>query len=275
MVNILVLPVLEITVVGVLSGLVGVFAVLNRRVFFSESITHGTFPGAVLGVVVGNTFFELGHHGLSLTLMIGALAMCVPLSWLMHRLAIVPGISAQSAAGTVLTLGFALGYFLSTWFKPLPLKIENFLAGSLLNANLMDLGVASAVLSGAVLVVAVHGKFLIFHCFDPGGFRAAGHRSARAESMILSLICLTSVAVIPAVGTILSIALLVAPAAGLLPLCASARMLLITAPLAGAGIGVSGLALAVVMDLSAGGTIAVIAGIFYLFCLLLAKRQRN
>ena len=49
------LPLVEICIVGALAGLVGVFAVLKRRVFFAESVTHGTFPGAVLGVVVGSS----------------------------------------------------------------------------------------------------------------------------------------------------------------------------------------------------------------------------
>ena len=50
------LPLFEIIVVGALCGLSGVFGVLRRRVFFAESITHSTFPGAVLGVVIAGMF---------------------------------------------------------------------------------------------------------------------------------------------------------------------------------------------------------------------------
>ena len=112
------LPLVEICIVGALAGLVGVFAVLKRRVFFAESVTHGTFPGAVLGVVVGSSLSQGDHHVLSLWLFAGAFALCVPLAGVMYALARIPGQSSQAAAGVVLTVGFALGYFLNTWFAP-------------------------------------------------------------------------------------------------------------------------------------------------------------
>ncbi|MCF4005988.1 metal ABC transporter permease [Corynebacterium uropygiale] len=274
MLHTLSLPLAEIILVGALSGLIGVLAILDRRVFFTESMTHGTFPGAVLGVVVGSTYLGLDHQGLSLLLMVGAFVACLPLSWLMHQLAKVPGVSPQSAAGIILTLGFALGYFLSRWFKPLPLRIENFLAGSLLNSNATDVAAAAVVFLLALAAVALRGRHLIFHCFDPVGYRAAGHSPGWAEAIILALVCCGSVAVIPAVGTILSIAMLVAPAAGVLPWCRSTRTLFIAAPLAGVLIGVGGLAVAVWGNLSAGGTIAIAAGLFYVLSLGLAALRR-
>ena len=147
------LPLVEICIVGALAGLVGVFAVLKRRVFFAESVTHGTFPGAVLGVVVGSSLSQGDHHVLSLWLFAGAFALCVPLAGVMYALARIPGQSSQAAAGVVLTVGFALGYFLNTWFAPLPLKIEGFLAGSVLNVNVLDVSVAFAVLAVVMVIV--------------------------------------------------------------------------------------------------------------------------
>lgn len=276
LVHTLSLPLLEIILVGALSGIIGVLAILDRRVFFTESMTHGTFPGAVLGVVIGSTYLGLDQQGLSFFLMVGAFLMCLPLSWLMHQLATVPGVSPQSAAGIILTLGFALGYFLSRWFKPLPLRIENFLAGSLLNSNATDVAAAAIVLALALAAVVLRGRHLIFHCFDPVGYRAAGHSPAKAEAMILALVCFGSVAVIPAVGTILSIAMLVAPAAGVLPWCRSTRTLFLAAPIAGMIIGIVGMGIAVWGNLSAGGTIAITAGLFYVISLgLAAVRGRH
>ena len=53
MVGILTLPIAEVVAVGVLLGIVGALAIVGKRVFFSESLSHGTFPGAVLGVEIG------------------------------------------------------------------------------------------------------------------------------------------------------------------------------------------------------------------------------
>ena len=277
--NVLALPIVEVIIIGALAGLVGVYAVLNNKVFFTESITHGTFPGAVIGVVLG-AHFGLDHAGLSLMLFAGATAACVPLSWLMFVLARKSTMSPQSAAGVVLTLGFALGYFLNKWFAPLPLKIEGFLAGSVLNIHRTDVLAAAIVFAISLAITARWGNTLIFYAFDRSGFQALNSKhaiiagrsiapAALAEIAMLTMITSTIVVLIPAVGTILAIALVAAPAAGLAPRMNSPQALMIAAPIAGVIIGLAGLAVAIVFNLSAGGTIALAAGAFYLGCRLL------
>lgn len=274
--QILRLPLLEAILVGALGGLVGCLAVLHQRIFFTESVTHATFPGAVLGVVcavplaAGLSTMQR-HMVLSLCLFAGAALMCIPMAWLMHRLARIPGQSSQAAAGIVLTLGFALGYFLLKWFQPLPLRIESFLTGSIVSVRPADVVAAAVVLLVAVVVVLAVGNKLVFYAFDGSGFRAAGLSGARAEGIILILIVATIVVLIPAVGTILPVALVAAPAAGLTPLVKSWRTLFVVAPLAGVGIALLGVVVSVLFELSAGGMIAVMAGLFYLVMMLVQR----
>ena len=249
--SLLLYPALHVTIIGALGGLVGAFAYLDRRIFFAESVTHGTFPGAVLGVVIAAAL-GLGHSGMSAVLYVGAFLGTIPLVALMRWLATIPGISSQGAAGIVLTAGFASGYFLATWFKPLPLAVNSFLTGSVMTVSPSDVAWAGGVLVVALLVVTLGGRHLIAHCFDPAN-PAAASRAGRHELVILGLIL-----AIPAVGTILSIALIAAPAAALAPLVRSSRAFLIGCPLLGALLGISGLAIAVPARLSAGGTIALL-----------------
>ena len=83
------------------------------------------------------------------------------------------------------------------------------------------------------------------------------------EYVVLGAATATMVVLVPAVGTILSLALLVAPAAGLRCWVASPGHLLAGSALVGVVLATGGLAAAVIFDLSAGGTIAVLAGVFY------------
>ena len=249
--NLLLYPVLHVTIIGALGGLVGAFAYLDRRIFFAESVTHGTFPGAVLGVVIAAAF-GLGHSGMSASLYVGAFLGTIPLVALMRWLARIPGVSSQGAAGIVLTAGFASGYFLATWFKPLPLAVNSFLTGSVMTVSPADVAWAGGVLVVALLVVTLGGRHLIAHCFD------AAARAGRHELVILGLILASVTVAIPAVGTILSIALIAAPAAALAPLVRSSRAFLVGCPLLGAFLGIVGLAIAVPARLSAGGTIALL-----------------
>jgi len=139
--GVLTLPFFEAIAVGCLSGLVGTLMVLGNRVFFAESLSHGTFPGAVLGVVVANA---LGAN-LSDGLMLGSVAVCIPLAIFMHYLGKVHGVSSTAAAGTTLTLGFAMGILLLRWFQPLPLHVDSFLVGSLTTVNHRDVAVAAGL----------------------------------------------------------------------------------------------------------------------------------
>jgi hypothetical protein len=254
--SLLIVPALHVTLIGALSGLVGAFAYLDRRIFFAESVTHGTFPGAVLGVVVAASL-GLGHSGMSASLYVGAFLGTIPLVALMRYLASIPGISSQGAAGIVLTAGFAAGYFLATWFKPLPLAVSSFLTGSVMTVSPADVWWAGAVLLLAAVLVAVGHRQLLAHCFDPAEPGAA-RGAARNERIILGLILAAVTVAIPAVGTILSIALIAAPAAALAPSARSARSFLIGCPLLGAALGLAGLGIAVPARLSAGGTIALL-----------------
>ena len=114
-------------------------ALVHRRIFFTESLTHSTFPGAVAGVVVAAALSRslagqrADYDLLTAALFVGAVLMCLPMIALMRWLSTIPGLTSQSAAGIVLTFGFALGYFLAKWFAPLPLKVDGFLTGSILN----------------------------------------------------------------------------------------------------------------------------------------------
>ena len=76
--SILILPIIELILVGALAGVVGVLAVLGKQVFFAEAITHATFPGAVVGVVIAAAL-GLSHSWISVFLFIGAFLMCIPI----------------------------------------------------------------------------------------------------------------------------------------------------------------------------------------------------
>ena len=49
----LVLAALELTLLGLLSGLAGTLIVLRRRSFFAVALSHATFPGGVLFAILG------------------------------------------------------------------------------------------------------------------------------------------------------------------------------------------------------------------------------
>ncbi|MGK2348953.1 metal ABC transporter permease [Actinomyces sp. W5033] len=263
------LPVVVAVLVGLLAGTVGAIALIERRIFLAESLTHSTFPGAVAGVVTAAWLVpalwggRAGYAALSVSVLIGAALMCLPMLALARWIQSVPGVSAQAAAGAVLSIGFALGYLLGTWFAPLPLKVDGFLAGSLLNVKVTDVWTAGLCLAVTVLLLLTVGPRLSFHAFDPVGHRASGLSTRAAEATVMGLVCVAIVVLVPALGTILPIALIAAPAAAVVPWVRSVRALVIGSALVGAGCALAGLGVAVAGELSAGGCIGVLCALVW------------
>lgn len=261
--QIIALPIVEAIAVGALCGFVGSLALLNQRIFFTESITHAAFPGAVIGVVV-TSVYTIDQNVLSIGLFIGAALACIVLSFMMHVLSKLKGISSQASAGITLTVGFASGYFLNKWFAPLPLRIEGFLTGSLLNCTPADVIFAIIAFALALGLWSFNSANLIHCSFDSTNYKALGGRSGLMQGIVLALIIITVSVIIPAVGTVVSVSLIAAPAAALKSRMRSINKFVFACVLSSIFIALLGLALAVILRLSAGGTIAICAGFFYL-----------
>ncbi|WP_166876847.1 metal ABC transporter permease [Salinibacterium sp. ZJ450] len=249
------LALIEAVLVGALSGLVGVLVVVRRRAFFATALTHSTFPGAVAAVVLG------------VAPALGAAVFSLALVGVMTALASIRRLGGQVASGLVLTSGFALGALLQALNPNLPIQIESFLVGSILTVNPADIWLTAAMLAIAVIVIAAFGKELLFSSFDGAAYRAAGYRMWLPELLSLVLIAGTVVVAMPAVGSILAIALIVGPAASARLWAPSIASMTVAAPLIGAATAVAGVLASTALGISAGGTISLIAAIVFVITL--------
>ncbi|WP_157000880.1 metal ABC transporter permease [Agromyces laixinhei] len=246
-------------VIGAGAGLVGSLVVVRRRTFFAQALTHGTYPGAVAAAALG------------VSVPVGAAVASVVLVAVMSGIARVRRQGAQVAAGIVLTGGFAAGVLLQALIPGLPVRAESLLMGSILTATTGDILLAACVVVVAVVCVSVFGKELAFSTFDPNGFRAAGYREWPIELLVLGLTTASVVSSLPAVGAILAIALIAAPAAAARLVVRSFRGLLFAAPVIGAAAGVLGVIASRLFAIAAGPAIALAATGFFLLALGISK----
>lgn len=247
----------EVVIVGVLCGLVGVHVVLRRLAFFTMAMTHATFPGVVLAAVLGLNLY-LGSAAFGLLVV-------VAVAWLSSR----PGADGSTVVGVVLSAGFALGVVLLSAQPGFTRDLSAFLVGSVLTVSAGDLLVGAVVTAVVALVLAALSKELLLGAFDRGGLVSLGYPAGLLEIALLVLIELTIVTAVPAVGTILAVALIVAPAATARLWCD--RVTTMTAMSVGlaVGSGVVGLAISQVVDVAAGAAIVLVAcaafGVSWLF----------
>ena len=256
------LAALEITLLGLLSGIAGSLIVVRRRSFFAVALSHATFPGGVI-------FAVLGYN-----LLLGQALFALLLVLLMTALSRVPGQGRQVASGVVLALGFALGTLLTSLNPGLGVPVEALLVGSPLSVSAADIVVTAAVLALSLLVVALFARRILFHTFDPAGFAAAGFRAWPVELAVVGLIAAAVVVAMPAVGAILGVAILIAPAAAARLLAPRIAWVPPLAALLGVVSGLAGLWASRQFDLAAGGSIGLATTLVFMAALLWRRVSR-
>ena len=252
---------LEAVMVGGLCGVVGVHVLLRRLPFFTMALGHATFPGVVLAALLGVNLF------LGATLFGAVVVLVVALLGARER------VDETSAIGVTLSGAFALGVLLLSAQAGFSRDLAAFLVGSIVTVQHGDL-VTTAVAGAAVLgVLAVLHKELVFGAFDRGGLAALGYPVLALDVTLLLLVEVTLVTSIPAVGTILAVALIVAPAAAARLWTERLGTTMAVAAAIGVASGVVGLAISQHWRVAAGAAIVLVAATLFTVSLLVAPRH--
>ncbi len=251
----------EACLVGALCGVVGVHVLLRKLPFFTLALSHATLPGVVLASTLGLSLYAGG--------LAGAAALVLAVVGSARRL------DAATATGVALSGAFAGGVLLQSARPSASQELTAFLVGDVLTVSAGDLLVTAAVGVTVIAVLAALHKDLVFTVFDPTGAAAAGYPLTRVELVVLAVIGLTVVTSIPAVGTILVVALLVT-----VPLAARQWFdrigpAMALAALLGATAGASGLAASAQWDIAAGAAIVLAATALLALSLVGAAARRR
>jgi ABC-type Mn2+/Zn2+ transport system permease subunit len=249
----------EAVLAGALCGLVGVHVVLRRLSFFTMALTHATFPGVVAASIIGlNIYLGGALAGIVVALGVAGLSRS-------------RGQHAAAATGVVLSGGFALGVGLVATQDGFSRDLSSFLVGAILTVTAPNLATTAAVLVVVLVMVVGLGRQLVFGGFDPVGARAADHRVGLVDLALLLTIELVIVVVVPAVGTILALALIVAPAAAARLWCDRLAAVTALAMLFGVASGVAGLLLSGRYNVAAGAAITLTATAILLMSSVLTR----
>lgn len=244
------------TLVGLLSGLVGVLVLLRQRAFYTVALTHATFPGGVFAAAVG------------INIVVGASIFSLLLVALMAGLSRVPRQGKQVAAGIILSFGYALGMLFASLNRGQSVRVDSYLTGSILAMNPTNVWLLGGALVVVLGVYTLFGKQLLFSSFDARGFRAAGFREGAWDFVALALITLTVVVAMPAIGSILAIAMIAAPAAAARLLTKRIGWMLALSCAFGVTAAVVGLHVSRSLSFAAGGSMALTAVAIFVIALL-------
>lgn len=237
---------IAVVVVGAVCGPLGVWVLLFRQTYAAESISHAMLPGLVVAALAGLPLL-LGAAG-------GVLAAAGAIALAGRDERVGPDVAVAVAITTLFGLGAALALA-----PEAPPRIGELLFGDLLGVRRDDL-VASGLLALVVLgALAGAHRALAIAAFDPVGAPSLGVRPDRVALGLLALLALTTVAAVQALGNLLVVALIIAPAAAALNLSARLSTALALAGVLTVAAGVGGLYLSWYLDLAGGASVALCA----------------
>jgi ABC-type Mn2+/Zn2+ transport system permease subunit len=153
---------------------------------------------------------------------------------------------------------FGLGAMLAL-APAVPARLEELLFGDLLGISGADLGAAAGLALVVAAALAAAHRPLALTAFDRPAARSLGARAPRWEAALLALLGIGTVAAAPGLGSLLLVALVIAPAAAALRVTRRLPAALALAAALAMAAGVGGLALSYYADLAAGASIALCA----------------
>ncbi len=263
-------------------GLLGSFLVLKQMSMVSDCITHTILLGIVLAfLVVGDLSSPF--------LLLGATFMGVFTVWLIEMLSQSKRLSHDSAIGVVFPFLFSLAIILiSKYAENTHLDTDSVLLGELAFAPFhrlilwgKDLGAVSLWLSILVLglnlvFVVAWGKELKLAIFDPIFALTLGISPVLLHYIFLTLLSFTAVCAFQAVGSILVIALMIAPSSGAYLLCHNLKTMLVLATILGGISGFFGALLGIFLgNISFAGAMATTAGFVFFLCFLIREHLKT
>jgi ABC-type Mn2+/Zn2+ transport system permease subunit len=202
------------------------------------------FPGLVIAVVAGLPLLGGGAIGLA----VAAVAIGIAGS--------IPGIGRDTAVGVTVTGLFGVGALLA--LSPAsPPGIQSLLFGDVLGVTGGDLVVAASLAAALGVAMRLLHPRLLAVAFDRSSARSVGASPASADLALLGLVAAAVLIAVQAVGNLLVVAVLVAPALSARRLCRRLGTMMIVAAGLAVGSGFGGLYASYYLGTAAGASIAM------------------
>jgi ABC-type Zn uptake system ZnuABC Zn-binding protein ZnuA/ABC-type Mn2+/Zn2+ transport system permease subunit len=192
---------LEVVLLSVAAGILGVWIVMRGLAFFSHAVGTAAFPGLVLA------------DGLGFAAPLGAFAAALLFAFGVERIARRERAGYDALTALVLIAALAGGVVLASDVFHSGGNVDSLLFGSLLVVGTRDLVLAAAVSVLVLIASRLVGPRWLVAGFDPSAARSMGLRSGAPDAVLLLLVTSAVVASLSAIGALLATALLVVPAA--------------------------------------------------------------
>ncbi|MFC7066683.1 zinc ABC transporter permease AztB [Brucella rhizosphaerae] len=242
---------------------VGVFLMLRRMSLTGDAMSHAILPGAAAGFL----FYGLEIVPMTIGGMIAGIVVALG-AGAVSRLTIQKE-DASMAAFYLISL--AIGVLLVS-MRGSSVDLMHVLFGTVLALNNDALFLIALTTILTLGTLAVFWRALIAECLDPLFLRSVSQLGSPVHFIFLGLVVLNLVAGFQALGTLLSVGLMILPAASARFWTNRVETMCILAMVFGLGASLSGLLLSYHLSLPSGPAIILSAGAVYFISVLAGTR---
>ncbi|HYP17097.1 MAG TPA: metal ABC transporter permease [Opitutus sp.] len=246
--------------IGAVCAVLSCYLVLKGWSLMGDAISHAVLPGIVVAYAIGAP------------LAVGAFSSGLLCAVLTGYIKANSRVKEDTVMGVVFTGLFALGLVMFTKIES-DLHLDHILFGNILGLAPGDLRDTLIVAGVTLAVVLALRRDLLLFCFDPGQARTIGLRTKALYYLLLSLLAVTIVVSLKAVGIILVIAMLVTP--GCIGYLLSDRFgrMMIVATASAVGSSFAGVYLSFFIDASTGACIVLLQALLFLAALVFSPKH--
>ncbi|MBK1828805.1 metal ABC transporter permease [Haloferula rosea] len=250
--------------IGFANGFFSGFVVLRKHALSVSALSHTMLPGITLGILIAGALTQLSAF-------LGALfaALFVGLG----SVAVARGkrIAQGTALAVLYTTAFAAGVAILPHLETRQ-ELEHWLFGEILAVGTTDLWITFGIGTLTLLTANLWIRPILLTLFEPNVAAAQGVPVRRMQYLLFTLLALSLVASLQAVGCVLSVGLLVAPAATISLLTDRTPLLFWGGGILGAAGSVAGVILSAALNLSAGPTIVMVLGGLFMLAWLFSPK---
>ncbi|PHM38042.1 metal ABC transporter permease [Xenorhabdus innexi] len=242
-------------VVGTVCAVLSCYLVLKGWSLMGDAISHAVLPGIVLAFVAG------------IPLAIGAFLSGIFCAFATGYLKEHSRVKEDTVMGVVFSGMFAFGLVLFTRIDT-EQHLTHILFGSILGITQNELIQIMCIAGFTLAAILLKRKDFMLYCFDPNQAKVVGLPVKLLHYGLLSLLALTIVASLQAVGIILVIAMLISPGIIAFILCRNFERMMIVAVIASVTSSVLGTIISFHIDGETGACIVIIQAIFFAFAVI-------
>lgn len=259
------------SVLGIVAGAMGCFAVLRRQSLVGDAMSHAALPGiAIAYMVTGNKD--------NLVLLTGAAIAGWLATLAIMSIVRLSRVKFDSALGLVLSVFFGFGLMLLTFIQHEPdasqAGLDKFLFGQAATLVERDVKIMAGLGFVALAILMLLWKEFKLLSFDQDFAATSGYPVRVLDVVLTTLIVIAIVVGLQAVGVVLMSAMIVAPAAAARQWTDRLGVMVVLAAVVGAFSGVTGATISSTTErMPTGPTIVVVVTAIVAISLLIAPNR--